>query len=172
MKILHYLGSIRHKALFLISLFLFTSIYPIEVILNNGDIFIADFISENDSSISIKWKNAVYILPKTEVRTIDLKKTGSNKSYRPIEYILLDGSHLKGIFVEQDKDTVTLKSELGFIKIDKTKISKTEGEVTEDFPPPREFTDKNFKNFLTNIGLFGSANKLAGSSLSDKHPYA
>ena len=118
---------IRPILAFIAGLFFYTPILPVEIILKNGDIFIADFVSENESSTTIKWKNDVYIIPKAEVRTIDLKKAGSNKSYRPIEYILLDGSRMKGIFVEQDKDIITLKSELGFLKIDKTKISKIEG---------------------------------------------
>lgn len=163
---------IRPILAFIAGLFFYTPILPVEIILKNGDIFIADFVSENESSTTIKWKNDVYVIPKAEIRTIDLKKAGSNKSYRPIEYILLDGSRMKGIFVEQDKDIITLKSELGFLKIDKTKISKIEGEVIEDFPPPRQFTDKNVKKTYSNIGIYGTVNKISGNSLSDNHPYA
>ncbi len=162
----------KRKSLIVFILFLCVPIYSLELILKNGDIFIADFVSENETVLTIKWKNEVYILPKSEIRSVDLAKSGANKSYRPIEYILKDGSRVRAIFVEQEKDTLTLKSELGFLKIEKSKISKIEGDVSEDFPPPREFTDKNYKKFFTNIGFYVSGNVLAGNPLAEKHPYA
>jgi hypothetical protein len=134
-----------------------TSIFPAEIILSNGDIFIADIIYEDSQQVKINWKNKVYTLPKKEILKVDATKIGNHKSFRPIDFKLKDGSSVKGIIVQKELNFLVIKSELGFIKVEKNKIESEIGDYEEDFPPPTSLSQLKSKGEYTRLGISGGS---------------
>ncbi len=160
------LSSILRKALVFVIYLLTYSLYSVEIILTNGDIFIADYVREDSKNLTIQWKSELYQIPKSEILKMDLTKVGQNKSFRPVEFALKDGSKVKGIILEKEQTYYTLKTELGFLKLENSKIAEISGEGKEDFPPPKTFNDYKITKNYTNLGLSGTGSTI-DSSISE-----
>lgn len=137
-------------------LFLFTnSIFGLEIVLENGDGFLCDLISETDKSYKILYKDREFIIPKTEVRTVDTLKKGKHSSFRYSNFILKDGSKIYGVIAEEQNTSYTIKTELGFLLVEKSRIK----EFPEKKPLP-EMSSSYFASSVklpeTRLAIFGS----------------
>jgi hypothetical protein len=108
-------------------LFLFClPLFSAEVILKTGEVFICDLISENTYQIKVNWKGKEYVIPRQDIASVDLKKTGKHISYKYLNFKLNDGSQIKGAIADENNESYTLKTDVGFLTIDKNKIKSSD----------------------------------------------
>lgn len=79
------------------------------------------------------YKEKVYTVPKSELKSSDFLKKGVHSSYHYSEFQLKDGTKLRGIVAEESKDSLTIKTDLGFITLEKKEIQETD---YQNAPPP------------------------------------
>jgi len=97
-----------------------------ELLLKNGESYIINDILEKGELVTVRWKGREYNIPKSVIQRIDYSKKGSEISYKYSDFQLTDGSTIRGILVEDKPDKVTLKTELGFAVVDKSRILNLE----------------------------------------------
>jgi len=141
-----------------------SSIFSIEILLKTGEVFICDLLSEDEKAYKVNWKGSEYVFPKTDVQSADYNKKGSHISYRYSTFIMRDGSLIKGVIADQDKDNYTLKTDVGFLMIEKAKIAKQENDSKEEVKPPAIYSVGNEKIAETKIGFTGSGFANTGST--------
>jgi hypothetical protein len=151
------------KILFPMCILLSIPIFAAEIVLKNGDAYIAEIISEDSNVVKLKWKTKIFEIPKSEIQNIDLKKTGEHISYHYETIQLKDGTKIKGVVVNQNAKEVILKTELGIISINRTKLENENQEVNSKF----EITTPPEKK--TNIGFHGIYSSFIESKDSRSH---
>ena len=143
--------------------------FAFEIILENGDAFICDLITETDKSYKILYKSKEYFIPKADVKSTDPTKKGAYSAFRYSVFTLKDGSKINGVIAEEKVDSFTLKTEIGFLVVEKPRIA--------DMPANAKIPPELSSNYLasnvrlpdTRIGLFGSG-YINGSPISNSNP--
>ncbi|HNC57253.1 MAG TPA: hypothetical protein PK079_03125 [Leptospiraceae bacterium] len=134
------------------------SLSAAEIVLKNGDAFIADILENDANKVRIRWKEKTFDIPKSEIQNIDTEKKGEHISYHYDTIILKDGTQIKGVIVRQNTNDLIVKTELGLLTIEKSKLENAKSLIPDkynvDLPP-----EKN-----SNIGLTGSYSAFAQSS--------
>lgn len=150
-------------------IFLSLPLSAFEIVLDNGDAFICDLITETDKNYKILYKDKEYFIPKTEVKSTNPAKKGIHSAFRYSTFILKDGSKIKGVIAEDKTDNVTLKTEIGFLVIEKSRI--IEFPINSKIPSdmPSSYLASNVRLPETRIGLFGSG-YANGSPISYSNP--
>ncbi len=149
-------------------IFLCIPLFPAEVILKSGKSYICDILTEDERKVKISYKEQVYIVPKSEIQNIDYKKTGTHTSRYYPSFQMKDGSTIKGLIAEEDKNSYTLQTGNGFIVIDKTKIAKEEKDYEKNPDFPKDLLESaNSPETRIGVGGSGFAN---GSPLAGSHP--
>ncbi|MGJ4788955.1 hypothetical protein [Leptospira koniambonensis] len=138
--------------------FLPSYLFAAEILFKNGDAFIAEEVSEAPEFILFSWKEKKYKIPRLELQRIDPRKKGPDSSYRYSEFKLTDGTQLKGILIEKKKNELILKTELGFVELDRTKILSHNFDEISSEPPtlPENYLIETSKQKDWRIGFFGS----------------
>ncbi|TGL28357.1 hypothetical protein EHQ52_19005 [Leptospira koniambonensis] len=138
--------------------FLPSYLFAAEILFKNGDAFIAEEVSEEPEFILFSWKEKKYKIPRLELQRIDPRKKGPDSSYRYSEFRLTDGTQLKGILIEKKEDKLILKTELGFVELDRTKILSHNFDEISSEPPtlPENYLLETSKQKDWRIGFFGS----------------
>jgi hypothetical protein len=104
--------------------FVSESIFPAEIQFPSGDTFLVEVIEETPVSIKFTYRNIVYLVPRKDLAAYDPQAKGSDVAYRISKFVLVDGSNLQGVIVEENETVFILKSELGFLTIAKEKVAK------------------------------------------------
>ncbi|XDD52178.1 hypothetical protein AB3N59_19675 [Leptospira sp. WS92.C1] len=107
-------------------LFLSQSLFSAEIIFKDGSAFIGKVLEESDLRIKFQWKEKIYEIPRKDLTSIDPSKNGADTSYHYSSFFLKDGSHIKGIVAQETDKEITLKTDLGFIHLDRIKIKETD----------------------------------------------
>ncbi len=160
---------LSHNALFLFVFFAFIpSLFSFEVVLKSGEVIICDLQNQDEARIRIKYKDDFYLIPKSAIHSMDEKKSGQHVAYRYRTFTLKDGSNIRGIVAEEDSASYTLRTDLGFLTVEKSKISKMEKPDNKDVSLPYQYKDES-SLARTKIGLSmsGMAN---GQPLSEINP--
>lgn len=144
-------------------------IYSFEIVLENGDAFICDLITETDKSYKIFYKDKEYTIPKTEVTSTDSTKKGAHSAFRYAKFTLKDGSKLNGVIAEETNDSYTLKTELGFLVVEKRRIAEFPPKTRTNPEIPSTYLASNVRLPETRIGFFGSG-YVNGKPISDTNP--
>ena len=117
-----------------------------EIILENGDAFICDLITETDKSYKILYKSKEYFIPKADVKSTDPTKKGAHSAFRYSVFTLKDGSKINGVIAEEKVDSFTLKTEIGFLVVEKSRIA--------DMPTNAKISPELSSNYLaSNVRL-------------------
>ena len=134
------------------------SIHSAEIVLKNGDAFIADILENDSNKVRIRWKDKTFDIPKSDVQNIDTEKKGEHISYHYDTIILKDGTSIKGVIVKQNTNDLVVKTELGLLTIEKSKLENAKSLIPDkynvDLPP-----EKN-----SNVGITGSYSAFTQSS--------
>jgi hypothetical protein len=157
-----------NKAVPITLFFLTMSLFPAEVILKSGKAFICDILTEEERQIKISYKEQVYIVPRSEIQTIDYKKKGVHISRFYPSFQMKDGSSIKGLIAEADKTSYTLQTDNGFIVIEKNKIASQEKDFEKNPEFPKDLLE-SANSPETRIGVGGSG-FVNGAPLSGSHP--
>ena len=156
------------KILFI--LLLSSPILSTELILKSGDAFICDVVEENDRIIKIKFKDKLYEIPKSEIQMRDNTKTGTHKGYTLATIKMLDGTIVKGNIAEETNTTLTVQTILGYLSLDKAKISDVSKPDTKiEVVIPKEYLEQSYRLTPHKFGIvtYGAAN---GQPLSQISP--
>ncbi|WP_243396714.1 LA_3334 family protein [Leptospira wolffii] len=142
--------------LLLSSLFSHTPpLHATEILLKSGDAFLVNEAIETTSEISFVWKDEKYKIPRAEIQRVDPRKKGPDSSYRYSEFQLSDGTALRGVVVDKKESKITLKTELGFVELDKTKIASNNFDDINDSPPslPNRYLDTFNQKQVWKVGI-------------------
>ncbi|TGK86870.1 30S ribosomal protein S1 [Leptospira noumeaensis] len=118
---------------------------PAELRFPNGDVFHTEFVYEDERLLVVRFKGSEYKVPKKDLEYYDLVNKGQlNNSYKIAILSLKNGSVIKGTIADRTKDEVIIKSELGFLTINKNEIKNSLSEVDEspEFPTVYLANDK------------------------------
>jgi hypothetical protein len=135
---------------FIVSFFTILSVLQsAEIVLANGDAFIADILTENSETVSIQWKGKIFSIPRSEIQSIDKDKVGEHIAYKYNSFRLKDGSTIRGILLKLDVTTLVIKTELGILTIEKSKLEDSGASI------PKEYENINpvAKKSVLGIGL-------------------
>ncbi|PJZ45143.1 LA_3334 family protein [Leptospira brenneri] len=89
----------------------------------NGEVFHTEFVYEDERMLVVRFKGSEYKIPKKDLEYYDLSNKGqTNHSYKIAILSLKNGSVIKGTIADKNKDEVIIKSELGFLTINKNEI--------------------------------------------------
>ncbi|WP_425268429.1 LA_3334 family protein [Leptospira alexanderi] len=153
----------------IVFVFCFSNLNAAELVLKNGDSFIGSVIEETEAKTKFLWKGEEYEIPKSDISSIDRKKKGADASYRYSSLKLKDGSVIVGVVVEESEELIVIKTNLGFINIEKQKLLETYSSLE---PHPK--LDRKYLSYLSKIwnNRFGlSLNALANHSpISQSNP--
>ncbi|MBK8395589.1 MAG: hypothetical protein IPL26_10140 [Leptospiraceae bacterium] len=127
-----------------------------EITLDNGDAFICDLITETDKSFKILFKGKEYTIPKTDVVATDSTKKGTHSSFRYSRFVLKDGSKLNGVIAEENAESFTLKTELGFLVVEKSRIAEFPSNTKTPPDLSSTYLSANIRLPETRVGIFGS----------------
>ncbi len=130
------------------------NLFPIELQFPNGDVFHGELLFEDERSLTVRYKEKDYKIPKKDLESFDIaKKTSPNTSYKISSFTLKNGSTIKGLIAEEKKDEFIVKSELGFLTLLKSELKPPipSKENHPDFPEEYRANDKT--NNQTRIGL-------------------
>ncbi|EMY60650.1 LA_3334 family protein [Leptospira terpstrae] len=118
-----------------------------EIVLRNGDTYIAEITESKDDKITMRWKGELYEIPKSEILKIDNSKKGEELYFRYDTFELFDGSQLKGVIVKQTEKEIVLKTEIGLLTVDRSKL------LNQSNPLSNKYDLKNIHNNQSVIGL-------------------
>lgn len=154
------------ELVFFFLLFFCIPLLPAEVVLKTGEVFICDIITENSYQIKVNWKGKEYVIPRQDIASLDLKKTGKHISYKYLNFQLNDGSQIKGAIADENNESYTLKTDVGFLTIDKSKI-KSHDPIIE--PKLAEGYESGWvpEKLLIGIAISGLANS---APVNSNHP--
>ncbi|WP_425593102.1 LA_3334 family protein [Leptospira wolffii] len=149
--------------------FLSSSVFAADLLLSNGDGFILDLISEDERAITVSWKNRVYAIPRSEVLKIDISRKGPHTSYRTSYFVLKDSTSIRGVLAEEKETFYTVKTDLGYLDIDKSRIKNSKIPQDQDAKLPLEFLSEKITQPETKWG--GSISTYAGiGSIANSAP--
>jgi RHS repeat-associated protein len=137
-------------------IFLSHSIFGLEIVLLDGSGFICDLLNETDKSYKILYKEREYIIPKADTRLVDYNKKGKHSSFRYSTIVLKDGSKIYGVIAEDTINSLTVKTELGFLTFEKSKIAEFP-EKTSSVEISSAYSASNVKLPETRVGIFASS---------------
>ncbi|MDI7218773.1 hypothetical protein QMN07_14825 [Leptospira santarosai] len=160
----------RSKSFFL-TIFFFSSlpILSTEVVFKDGSAFIGKIQEESDIRIKFLWKEKSYEIPRKDIASVDPTKNGSDTSYHYTSFQLKDGSTLKGIVAEDSDKELMIKTDLGFIHLDKNKIRSSNAPESQNPILNPKYLNTGDKNWNHKIGL--SVQTLAnGSPMGASNP--
>ncbi|WP_246032022.1 LA_3334 family protein [Leptospira fluminis] len=150
--------------IFFLSLIATSSLFPAEIVFQNGEAYIADTLSDTEKQIKVKWKDKIYTIYKSDLANIDYSKKGEDTSYYYSTLELNDGSRIKGVFAEESTDEVTLKTELGFLTIPKANL-KNPSALKKGHPSLSDaLLDPEAQHPETKIGIYGDLFRNIGRS--------
>ncbi len=69
------------------------------------------------------YKSKEYFIPKADVKSTDSTKKGAYSAFRYSVFTLKDGSKINGVIAEEKVDSFTLKTEIGFLVVEKSRIA-------------------------------------------------
>ncbi|EPG67850.1 LA_3334 family protein [Leptospira wolffii] len=139
----------------------FSPSYATEVLLKSGDAFLVESATEREEKVFVTWKDRKYRIPKEDIQRIDSKKTGPDTSYVYSSVKLKDGTVLKGILVERKNELLVLKTDLGFVELESSRIVSVSPETIPDLKPelPESYLEESRDSSGSwKIGLTGAAN--------------
>lgn len=158
----HNYTIVRNRLLFLIFILSFSSpLYTAEVFLKNGDAFLVESVTEREGNVFLTWKDRKYRIPKEDIQRIDPQKTGPDTSYVYSSVKLKDGTVLKGILVERKNDLLVLKTDLGFVELESSRIVSISPETVSDLKPelPESYLEESkASSGIWKAGVTGAAN--------------
>ncbi|MEI7011535.1 LA_3334 family protein [Leptospira licerasiae] len=137
----------------LVTILTSSGIQATELLLNNGDAFILEVISEDEKYVRVQWKNRVYAIPKKDIRKLDYSKKGEQSSYSYSTYQLKDGSRIQGILAKENDSVYVIRTEVGFLEIDKSRVSNVESSGIKEPDLPSEYLPANQPQPETVFGL-------------------
>lgn len=143
--------------------------YSLELILKSGDAFICDTVEENDRIIKVRFKDKLYEIPKSEIQMRDNTKTGTHKGYTLATIKMLDGTIVKGNIAEETNTTLTVQTILGYLSLDKAKISDVSKPDTKiEVVIPKEYLEQSYRLTPHKFGIvsYGAANGQPLSQIS------
>ncbi|MEI1280265.1 hypothetical protein V6Z05_18175 [Leptospira venezuelensis] len=141
-----------------------------ELILKTGEVFICDYISETEKDLTLQWKNDRYVVPKSEIQSVNLKISGKHISFKYRNFKMKDNSTIRGLIAEEDANTYTVKTDIGFLTLEKSKISSSEPAGEEiKFDANYLQTDATANKSFIGIGALALVN---GESIGGKNPYS
>ncbi|EQA55394.1 LA_3334 family protein [Leptospira kmetyi] len=150
------INRIRKQALNVIIILIFTAlsaVYSAEIVLKDGSSFIGKVQEESDIRIRFLWKEKSYEIPRKDIVSIDPTKNGSDTSYHYTSFQLKDGSTLKGIVAEESEKELMIKTDLGFIHLDKNKIRSSDAPETLSPILNPKYLNTGDKNWNHKIGV-------------------
>ncbi|MDI7184392.1 LA_3334 family protein [Leptospira santarosai] len=140
-----------------------------EIVMKDGSAFIGKIQEESDIRVKFQWKDKSYEIPRKDIASIDLSKNGSDTSYHYTSFQLKDGSTLKGIVAEDKDKELMIKTDLGFIHLDKNKIRSSDAPESSNPILNPKYLNTGDKNWNHKIGF--SIQALAnGSPLGASNP--
>jgi RHS repeat-associated protein len=137
-------------------IFLSHSIFGLEIVLLDGSGFICDLLNETDKSYKILYKEREYIIPKADTRLVDYNKKGKHSSFKYSTIVMKDGSKIYGVIAEDTINSLTVKTELGFLTFEKSKIAEFP-EKTSSVEISSAYSASNVKLPETRVGIFASS---------------
>ncbi|TGL45681.1 hypothetical protein EHQ61_18265 [Leptospira wolffii] len=143
----------------------FDLLYASEILLKNGDAFLVDSATEREEKVYATWKDRKYRIPKEDIQRIDPKKTGPDTSYVYSSVKLKDGTVLKGILVERKSELLVLKTDLGFVELESSRIVSVSPDTISDLKPelPESYLEESqISSGSWKIGFTGAANASFG----------
>ncbi|WP_078126049.1 LA_3334 family protein [Leptospira alexanderi] len=133
------------------------TLFPAEIVMKDGSAFIGKIQEESDIRVRFQWKEKTYEIPRKDIASIDLSKNGADTSYHYTSFQLKDGSMIKGIVAEDSEKEVMIKTDLGFIHLDKNKIRSSDApEITNPNLNPK-YLSAGEKNWNHKFGFSLSA---------------
>ncbi|MDI7175164.1 LA_3334 family protein [Leptospira santarosai] len=163
------LASISPFVFLLLLLFCSISIFSAEIVMKDGSAFIGKIQEESDIRVKFQWKDKSYEIPRKDIASIDLSKNGSDTSYHYTSFQLKDGSMIKGIVAEDSEKEIMIKTDLGFIHLDKNKIRSSDAPESLNPILNPKYLNTDDKNWNHKIGF--SIQALAnGSPLGASNP--
>ncbi|WP_243397174.1 LA_3334 family protein [Leptospira kmetyi] len=137
----------------------------VEIVFKNGEAYVASEIADSESKIKVQWKGDEYEIPKSDLSSIDKNKRGADFSYRYTSLNLHGGSVLVGVVVEEQEDVFVIKTNLGFMNVEKSKLKEP---ITLNSESP-----KIHKKYLTHQGrVWNNRFGLSGSIFANTNPIA
>lgn len=137
-----------HTLVFIVFFFTtFSILQSTEIVLSNGDAFIADILEENPETVKIQWKGKIFSIPRSEIQSISKDKSGEHIAYKYNSFRLKDGSTIKGILLKLDVSSLVIKTELGILTIEKSKLEDSGASI------PKEYENTNPVQKTTIMGL-------------------
>lgn len=128
-----------------------TSISPAEIVLKSGKVLICDVVTENEFQLKVFWNGVYYRIPKSDIFLINLSKNGKHTIYQLENIELVDGSKLKGAIAEENSERLILKTDIGFITVEKSKI-KSRG-VNSNLEMPSVYKENNNSPIYLKTGI-------------------
>lgn len=151
-----------------ILLSLSSQVFAADLLLSNGDGFILDLISEDERSVTVSWKNRVYVIPRSEILKVDAGRKGPHTSYRTSHFILKDSTSIRGVLAEEKESSYTVKTDLGYLDIDKSRIKNSKIPQDQDAKLPLEFLSEKMTQPETKWGgslsAYGGIGSIANSA--------
>ncbi|AXR62449.1 hypothetical protein DQM68_11665 [Leptospira mayottensis] len=140
----------------------FSDLNAAELVLKNGNSFIGSVIEETEAKTKFLWKGEEYEIPKSDISSIDRKKKGADTSYHYSSLKLKDGSVIVGVVVEESEELIVIKTNLGFINIEKQKLLETYSNLEPHPKLDRKYLSYHSKIWNNRFGF--SLNLLANHS--------
>jgi hypothetical protein len=131
-----------------------SNLLAIELQFPNGDVFHAELILDDERLLTVRYRGNDYKIPKKDLDSFDIgKKTSPNTSYKISTFFLKNGSIIKGLIAEEKKEEFVVKSELGFLTLNKSEIKPPfpGKELHPEFPEEYRANDK--ANNQTRLGV-------------------
>ncbi|EMM77469.1 LA_3334 family protein [Leptospira santarosai] len=124
-----------------------------EIVFKDGSAFIGKIQEESDLRIQFLWKEKSYEIPRKDIASVDPIKNGSDTSYHYTSFQLKDGSTLKGIVAEDKDKELMIKTDLGFIHLDKNKIRSSDAPEIGNPSLNPKYLNAGDKNWNHKIGF-------------------
>ncbi|MDI7217418.1 hypothetical protein QMN07_07770 [Leptospira santarosai] len=153
----------------LLLIFCSVPLFSAEIVMKDGSAFIGKIQEESDIRVKFQWKDKSYEIPRKDIASVDPTKNGSDTSYHYTSFQLKDGSTLKGIVAEDKDKELMIKTDLGFIHLDKNKIRSSDAPESLNPILNPKYLNTGDKNWNHKIGF--SIQALAnGSPLGASNP--
>lgn len=153
-----------NRLLFLLSILFLTSssMDAAEILFKNGEAYIVREISEREGNLFVIWKEKQYRIPKSEIQRVDPNKLGPDTSYVYSTVQLADGTSLRGIVVENGNGKLVLRTDLGFVELDSSKIVGSSSATFPDAKP--DLSDSYLVKTSSSGGLWRGGIQISGNA--------
>ena len=142
-----------------------------EIVLRSGDVFVGDILREQDRETTFRWQDKTYSIPRRDIDRVDYGKTGKHVSYRYSNFVMRDGSTIRGVVAEETPQTITVKTELGFLPLERASIQSTDHVSGRIISPPETYLKKPVDVPQTILGG-GPAFLANGPPVGRTHPFS